>query len=67
MSSGPAVLADDHPLVDLGGRTDEQLGAFDERRDRIRPRLARPIGDEDAAGPMGDLARDRPVVKDAWE
>ena len=45
---GAGVLADDHALVDLGGRLDEQGAALLQVRHRVRRRRARAVGHQRA-------------------
>ena len=56
---GAGVLADDHPLVDLGPRADEDLAPLLQVVDRVRGGPAHPVGDERARG----AHRDRPVPR----
>ena len=56
---GPAVLAYDHPLVDLHPGADERLAPFLQCEQGIGVRGARPIADEHAHGPVGHLAGPR--------
>ena len=59
---GAGVLADDHALVDLGGRLDEQGAALLEVDHRVRGDDARAVGHQRAAGPGRDRAEPRLVV-----
>src|SRR4029079_17761054 len=50
---------DDHPLVDVDARSDEQRPALLEVQDRVRRRLAAPVGDERAGRACAELAEPR--------
>src|SRR5206468_4054575 len=50
------VLADDHPLVDLGAGSDEHHPARLEVVDRVGGRAAGAVGDQGAVLTVGDLA-----------
>src|SRR3954469_18774338 len=57
-----AVLADDHPLVDVLAGADEELGPLLQVEQPVRVRDAGPIAHQHAVGPVGDLARPRAVA-----
>ena len=60
--AGPAVLADDHPLVHLDARPDEQLGALLEVEQPIRVGGPGAVGNDDAARAVRDIACPRSVA-----
>jgi hypothetical protein len=51
---GARVLADDHALVDLGRRLDEQGAALLQVEHRVGGRRPRAVGDQRAGEPGGD-------------
>src|SRR6476469_746149 len=59
---GARVLADDHALVDLGGRLDEEHAALLQRRHRVRRRRTGAVGDQRAVVARADLAGPREVA-----
>ena len=58
----PAVLADDHPLVDLDAGADEQLRALLEVEQPVGVRRPGPVADQHAGRPVRDLAGPRAVA-----
>ena len=61
MSPSRAVLADDHPLVDVVARGDEHFGPLLQFAQGERDDLARLLRDEHAVGTLGDVALHRLV------
>ena len=59
MSPGAAVLADDHALVDLLARADEQLAARLQVVERVAGRRADAVGEHRPALAVGQLAGPR--------
>src|SRR5262249_58221868 len=58
---GVGVLADDHSLVDLDARSDEQLAAVLDAEQRVGHSFTGAIGDDRAVGSLGDVAKPRRV------
>ena len=58
----PAVLADDHPLVDLDARADEQLRPLFEVEEAVGVRRAGAVAHEHTVRPVGDLTGPRAVA-----
>src|SRR3954452_7508079 len=59
---GARVLPDDHPLVDVRARLDEERAAVGELQHRVAGDRAGPVGDQRAGVPAADLARPREVA-----
>ena len=60
--AGPAVLADDHALVDLYAGADEQRRPLLQVEQPVGVRRPGAVADQHAAGAVGHVARPRPVA-----